>query len=235
MPADFFRTMEDASGVDLDWFWRGWFYSTDHVDIAVNNIRQLNVDTQDPEVEKSIRREKRDSQPVTNSERLNQSLSKRVEKYPDLKDFYNDFDELDVTPQDRRDYKQFLDGLTEEERSQLVEKRNFYLLEFQNVGGLVMPVIFDVEFEDGSTQHVRIPAEIWKRDNERVTKLLITEKLIKSLTLDPRLETADIDLENNHFPRRIAKSRFQLFKDSRAKNPMQRAQEPDDGKKLDDN
>lgn len=228
MPADFFRTMEDASGIDLDWFWRGWFYSTDHVDIAIGGIRQLNVDTQDPNIEKAIKREERESRPVSNSERLNKSLSKRADRFPNLKDFYNEFDRLDVTPQDRKAYERSLKKLSDEEKEQLAQKRNFYLLEFENVGGLVMPVIFDVEFEDGSTRHVRIPAEIWKRDNERVTKLIVVEKPIKSLTLDPRLETADTDLTNNYFPRRISKSRFQLYKESKQKNPMQKAQSTGD-------
>ena len=120
----------------------------------------------------------------------------------------------------------FFSALSDEEKDLLADKRNFYLISFENLGGLVMPVIFDAEFEDGTRQHVRIPAEIWKLNNQRVTKLLMTEKPIKSIVLDPRLETADVELENNFFPRRIMKSRFELYKDSRrggGGNPMKTA------------
>ncbi len=215
MPSDFFRTMEDASGVDLDWFWRGWFYSTDHVDIGIVDIRQLNIDSRDPDIEKPIQVEKRESIPESNSERLNQPLPKRVDQYPDLKDFYNSYDELEVTPEDRKAFEKFVKDLDDMEKGLLDEQKNFYLIQFENLGGLVMPIIFDAELEDGSKKHVRLPAEIWKRNNRQVTRLLITDQPIKSLTLDPRLETADAELENNFFPRRITKSRFQLYKSSR--------------------
>ena len=229
MPADFFRTMEDASGVDLDWFWRGWFYSNEHVDLAITNVRQLNVDTKDPEIEKDIRRKEREAVPESNSETRNKELVKRDSRYPDLKDFYTDYDDLDVTPEDREAYQRFYNSLSDEEKDLIAAKRNFYLISFKNIGGLVMPIIFDAEFEDGTKQHVRIPAEIWKRNNEQVTKLLMTEKPIKSITLDPRLETADVALDNNYFPPRISKSRFELYKGSRrgfgggGDNPMKTA------------
>ena len=223
MPADFFRTMEDASGIDLDWFWRGWFYSNDHVDLAITEVRQLNINTKNPVLEKKIRRAKRDGIPESNSEALNKDLVKRADRYPELKDFYNSYDSLDVTPEERRSYDSFMKSLTDEERKLIGMKRNFYLITIENVGGLVMPVIIDAEFEDGTKQHVRIPAEIWRKDNLKVTKLLMTKKPIKSLVLDPRLETADVELENNYFPRRIMKSRFDVYKSSRwgsGGNPM---------------
>jgi len=214
MPADFFRTMEDASGVDLDWFWRGWFYSNEHVDIAITNVRQLNVDTKDPKIEKGIRRAEREAMPDSNSKTRNKELAKRADRYPDLKDFYNSYDELDVTPEDRRSFEAFTKSLSDEEKDMIATKRNFYLISFENIGGLVMPIIFDAEFEDGTRRHVRIPAEIWKQNNKKVSKLIMTEKPIKSITLDPRLETADVALDNNHFPPRISKSRFEMYKSS---------------------
>ena len=226
MPADFFRTMEDASGVDLDWFWRGWFYSTDHVDLAITNVRRLNVNTKDPDVEKPIQMEKRDGKPESLSQERNKELDVLVDQYPDLKDFYNAFDELDVTQQDRAAYQKLLKDLEDDEKSLLDEKRNFYVIDLKNVGGLVMPVIFDVAYEDGSTEHIRIPAEIWRHDNVAVSKLLITEKEVKSITLDPKLETADTNLVNNHFPQRIDSSRMELFKKPEKKNAMQKAAEP---------
>ena len=224
MPADFFRTMEDASGKDLDWFWRGWFYSTDHVDIAVTGVRHLNVSTSDPEVEKGIQKELRDEEPETLSKQRNKELKKRADEFPELKDFYNEFDRLDVTESDRKSYQRFLESLDDEQKKLLDDKRHFYLIDFENVGGLVMPIIFDAEFEDGSKERFEIPAEIWTRNNEQVTRMVITEKEIKKVVLDPQLQTADVDLSNNYYPPQIVKSRFELFKQSRPKNDMQKAE-----------
>jgi len=220
MPADFFRTMEDASGVDLDWFWRGWFYSTDHVDLAIRGVRRLGVQ-QGPEVEKQAQRAEREEKPETQSEEKNKSLPKYVDKFPELKDFYNDYDPLDVTPKESRAYQKFVEKLTEDERKLLDTDHYFYLVDLENVGGLVMPVILELTFEDGSTDELRYPAEIWNKNNESISKLLITDKPVASLKLDPRLETADVDLANNDYPPRIQKSRFELFKESRERpNPM---------------
>ncbi len=218
MPADFFRTMEDASGIDLDWFWRGWFYSTDHVDLAIRGVRRLDV-KRGPNVEKSVQRNERAQRPTTQSARRNESLPKYVDKFPELKDFYNEFDPLDVTPKESRNYQKFVDSLSEEERKLLDSPHHFYLVDFENVGGLVMPVILEVTFEDGSSEILRYPAEIWNKNNELVSKLVITEKPVASLKLDPRLETADVEMANNFFPPRIQKSRFELFKDSKKNNP----------------
>jgi hypothetical protein len=98
---------------------------------------------------------------------------------------------------------------------------NFYVVELKNVGGLVMPVILFVEYTDGTTEELRIPAEIWRYDNFNVAKVITTHKEIRSIALDPHLETADVDLENNFFPRRPIKSRFQIFKEEKVLNPMQ--------------
>ena len=160
-----------------------------------------------------------------------------VDRYPELKDFYNAFDDLDVTEKERAKYQKLLKDFEDDEKSLLDEKRNFYVIDFQNIGGLVMPVIFDVTYEDDSIEHVRIPAEIWRHDNVKVSKLLITEKQVKSIVLDPKLETADTNLDNNHFPQRINKSRMELFKKPKEKNPMQKAansDEPDEDSDADD-
>ncbi len=222
-PADFFRTMEDASGVDLDWFWRGWFYSTDHVDISIEGLRWYRLDTQNPDVEKGLRRQERESRPVTQSQERNKPLPKRVDQYPELKDFYNQYDELDVTDADREAYRKFLETLTDREKEILNAGLNFYFVDFKNIGGLVMPVILEIAYADGTKEEMRFPAEIWRLNNFEVSKLIVTPKEIASLTLDPRLETADADLTNNFFPRRPAKSRFQVFKEQRQgpPNPMQ--------------
>ena len=114
MPADLFRTLEDASGIDLDWFWRGWFYTTDHVDIAIGDVHQYELDSRNPDVDKAKDRQERDEEPVTLAEQRNRELPKRVDQYEELKDFYNGFDELDVTPQDREAYEKLIEGLKEE-------------------------------------------------------------------------------------------------------------------------
>ncbi|OYT70600.1 MAG: aminopeptidase [Chloracidobacterium sp. CP2_5A] len=222
-PADFFRAMEDASGVDLDWFWRGWFYSTDHVDISIESVRWYRLDTQNPEVEKALRRQERDSRPVTRSQERNQPLPKRVDQYPELKDFYNQYDELDVTDADREAYRKFLETLTDREKEILAAGLNFYFVDFKNIGGLVMPVILEVTYADGTKEEMRFPAEIWRLNNFEVSKLIVTPKEIASIAVDPRLETADADLTNNFFPRRPVKSRFQAFKEQQQgpPNPMQ--------------
>lgn len=224
-PADFFRTMEDASGIDLDWFFRGWFYTTNHTDLSIENVRSFQVDTRNPDVEKPLKKRKRDEEPETLSAARNEGLPKRTDNWPELKDFYNDFDALDVTELGRKEYQKLLKGLKKEERELLETKQNFFVIDFRNRGGLVMPIILEVTYSDGSQDEVRIPAEIWRRNSESVSKLIITHKTIQSLRLDPQLETADVDVENNFFPRRIVKSRFQLFKEKEKKNDMQKAKD----------
>jgi hypothetical protein len=231
MPADFFRTMEDASGVDLDWFWRGWFYGVDPVDVAIVGVTELTLEALDPEVEKERLREEREAEPETVAERRNRQLPKRVDRYPDLVDFYNEYDELDVTEVDREKFEQLLGELDDGERELLETDEVFTVVELENRGGLVTPLILEIEYEDGSIEEMRIPAEIWRRDPTRATKLLVTEQPIVRITHDPYLETADIDPSNNRFPPQPQKSRFQLFKEERQKNPMQLlpGEDKDDG------
>jgi hypothetical protein len=222
MPADFFRSMEDASGVDLDWFWHGWFYTTDHVDISIERVRLFQPFTGNPETDKAARMRDRSEQPQTLSQERNKNLPKRVDQFPSLRDFYNAYDELVVTERDREQYRQILQALSPRERELLQTGLNFYVVDLKNIGGLVSPVIFDIEYMDGTHEMMRIPAEIWRYNNTEVSKLIMTNKEIRSISLDPRLETADVDMANNNFPRRPVKSRFQLFKEGQAQpNPMQ--------------
>ncbi|MCP9496460.1 MAG: M1 family metallopeptidase [Pyrinomonadaceae bacterium MAG19_C2-C3] len=222
-PADFFRTMEDASGTDLDWFWRGWFYTTDHTDIALENIRLFRIDSRNPDIEEPLLRQEREARPTTLGQERNRALPKRTDQFPTLRDFYNSYDELEVTQQDRDAYQQFLQGLTPRERELLNLGMNFYIMDFKNIGGLVMPIILRVEYTDNSSEIITIPAEIWRYNNREVSKMLMTPKEIRTVTLDPRLETADVDLSNNFFPQRPVRSRFQLFKQQpNVPNPMQR-------------
>ncbi len=229
MPADFFRTMEDASGVDLDWFWRGWFYTTDHVDISIENVRLFQINTQNPDVEKELQRKQANEQPQTLSQQRNEGLPKRVDQYPSLRDFYNDYDQYKVTDADRRDYQTFVAGLSEKERGFLNGNYYFYVVDLKNVGGLVMPLIFKVEYMDGTSEEIRIPVEIWRYNNFDVSKLIVTRKEAKAIVLDPHLETADADLSNNFFPRRAVPTRFEVFKARQLganaqPNPMQQEQ-----------
>ncbi|QDV38822.1 M1 family metallopeptidase [Tautonia plasticadhaerens] len=232
MPADLFRTLEDASGTDLDWFWRGWFYTTDHVDVAIDDVKLFTIDAADPEVKKALDREERDEEPTTLSRARNKDLPKFVDRKPELKDFYNEYDELDVTESDREAFERFLKNLSDEEKELLATRAYFYVVDLVNVGGLVMPVILELGFEDGTTEEVRIPAEIWRQDAEKVSKLLLTEKEVASITLDPHLETADIDLENNHWPPRAVPTRFELYKSEGrgGGNPMRAAREVEEEK-----
>lgn len=222
-PADFFRSMEDASGVDLDWFWRGWFYSTDHVDIAITGLRLYTIDNGDPVRNSQNKREERDVEPETQSEQRNQKLKKRVDAFPELKDFYNSHDDLAVSSEQKSKFQKYLKGLKPKERKRLGLKSHFYIVDLENKGGLVMPVIIKVTYDDESTREIRLPAEIWVQNAARASRLIISQKPIASLQLDPHLETADVDTSNNHFPPQVQKSRFKLYKENKTKNEMQKA------------
>ena len=220
-PADFFRTMEDASGIDLDWFWRGWFYSTDHADQAIDGVKLYTVDTRNPETEKALQKKTRDTAPESLSDQRNAKLPKVVDARPDLKDFYNTYDDLDVTERDRKMFADMVAKLEPKEKELLGTTANFYVVGLRNHGGLVMPVILKIDYTDGTSEELRIPAEIWRRNPVFVEKMIVTSREIASLTLDPHLEIADVNLANNSWPAKPAKSRFQLFKQERPRNPMQ--------------
>ena len=222
-PADFFRSMEDASGTDLDWFWRGWFFSTDHVDIAISDVRHYQIDNGDPVAESKRKMEERDAEPETLSEKRNKRLSLRTDRFPELKDFYNEFDNLAVTDDEKKKFPKYLKELSDDERRLLGLKTNFYIVDFENKGGLVMPIILEVTHEDKTTREIRLPAEIWTQNANRTSRLIMSSKPITSIQLDPHLETADVDTSNNSFPPTIVKSRFGLYKDSTSKNEMQKA------------
>ncbi|HBP22681.1 MAG TPA: aminopeptidase, partial [Planctomycetes bacterium] len=135
-PGDFFRTMEDASGQDLDWFFRGWFFTADHVDLAITGVRQLELDTRDPEIEKPRAKAREDKRPRRLRELRNAAQPKRVDRHPSLRDYYDEFDEFAVTPTDRKDYQKLLEGLKPHERRLLKLQQRIYVVDFENVGGL---------------------------------------------------------------------------------------------------
>ncbi|QDG40231.1 aminopeptidase [Alteromonas mediterranea] len=219
-PSDFFRTMEEASGVDLDWFWRGWFYTTDHVDISLDSVYKLRLDTEDPDIDFAREREAEMEKPKSLTDIRNKEEGRKlwVDRFEDISDFYDENDRYTVTNKERNKYKKFLDKLEPWERKAferaVKEDKNYYVLDFSNKGGLVMPIILELSFEDGTKEEMRIPAEIWRRTPKAVSKLIVTDKdkELISVTVDPHWETADVNVENNHYPRRIIPSRIEAYK-----------------------
>jgi hypothetical protein len=187
-PADFFRTMEDASSVDLDWYWNGWFYTTDHCDIAITGVYQLKVDNQRPADGTTKKSNQKNIKKLAKQNKVNPML----QAVKSAENPAKAFDKIKANLTDIR--KEILD-------------KEVYLcqVDLKMIGGLVMPVILKLEYEDGSSEEVRIPAEIWKMQNEllenSVSKVLVTNKSVKKVVLDPNLETADTDVSNNAWPR----------------------------------
>jgi hypothetical protein len=212
-PADFFRTMEDASGTDLDWFWRGWFYTTDHVDVSVDGISEYTVGTKDPAIEKAWKKAQHDAAPISITDQRNKgTLPRRVDAHPELKDFYNEHDEYTVTNHDRNKYDEALEGLDDWEKNLLKEGKHLYLVDFSNLGGLVTPLVLEITLASGKKYVERIPAEVWRYTPKKITKLIITDEPMVALTQDPYWETADTDTGNNSWPRKATPSRLELFK-----------------------
>lgn len=225
-PADFFRTMEDASAVDLDWFWRGWFYTTEHTDIALESVKSYNASTRNPQVENVRIQQQKAAAPqsITVQRNTNDIKQTLVEEKPELMDFYNDYDPLVVTSADQQRYTAMLGSLSPEQQQRLNDSQsNFYELNLRNVGGLVMPVILQMTYADNSQEIQTIPAEIWRKNNAQVTKVIVTKKPVISFVIDPFQQTADTDQSNNSFPRQPAASRFELFQQQQLAqpNPMQ--------------
>lgn len=199
-PEDFFRTMEDASAVDLDWFWRGWFYSTDFTDMGIKDVKQFYVIEQDPkEAQQQFNRRGRkigDGQSM-----LKMVLEASTDFKPELK---NGFDASKV--QALTDYLN--KNYSSEEISTLKSPKFFYEVEFDKPGGLIMPIIVELQFEDGTSETKVFPAQIWRKNNNTAKKVFATEKKVVKIQLDPKLETADIDVTNNFWPKAEMESKF---------------------------
>jgi hypothetical protein len=220
-PADFFRTMEDASGTDLDWFWRGWFYTTDPVDVSVDGITEYQVASKDPEIEKKWKKALHDLEPISITDQRNKgTLARRVDAHPELKDFYNEHDDFTVTNRDRNKYNETVEGLEDWEKALLKEGKHLYLVDFTNVGGLVTPLVLEIALKSGKKYIERVPAEVWRYSPGKITKLIITDEPMVGLTQDPYWETADIDTSNNAWPRKVTPSRLELFKTQREQDDM---------------
>ena len=228
-PADLFRTMEDASAVDLDWFWRGWFYTNDHVDMSLKSVKWYQMDSKNPEVEMAFKKnadenEAQDISLLRDAEDIKQT---RLEADPSIHDYYTEKDPYEIIELDKTDYQAYIDKLDEEDKEFLASGKNYYEITFENIGGLVMPLILEFEYEDGEREVQRIPAEIWKMSEPTVTKVFVTDRPVIRISLDPFLETADVDTGNNYWPPKPQPTRFQLFKEQSwggsGENPMQRA------------
>lgn len=229
-PTDFFRTMEDASGVDLDWFWRGWFYGIDAVDVSLDSIKWYKVDVENnPEMKErewSDKMEKpyRDITQIRNKEA---GIPFVVDQDEELQDFYTHYKPW-TTEDSIVTGKTYLydETFTQKEKEAQFGKKNYYELHFTNVGGLVTPLILEWTFKDGTKTIDRIPAEVWRKNENNITKVFVKDKEATAIVLDPFRETADIDESNNLWPVKELPTRFQVYKKHRQKeqlNPMQKA------------
>lgn len=229
-PADFFRTMEDASAVDLDWFWRGWFYGTDNVDISIDDVKWFQLNTMDPSVEKAFKQKQNENADKGISEIRNKESIKQTfnEADPAIDDFYAKRNIYLVDALDKKEYDEFTAKLSEEDKKLLNAGKHFYEVAFSNIGGLVMPLIVEITYTDNSKEVIRIPAEIWRMYEDKVSKVFILNKEVKQFRLDPFLETADTDLNNNSYPREVIPTRYEIFKQKKMnENPMQRQKRVD--------
>lgn len=232
-PDDLFRTLEDASAVDLDWFIRGWFFGIDNVDISIDNVEWYQIDTKNPEIENPIAKAQFEdaNRDVADKRNRDEGVKFYVEEDKRLQDFYYSYDQFETTDQSKRAYQRFDASLNAEEKALIGNGTNFYQIDFSNKGGLVMPLIIEWTFEDGTKEVDRIPAYIWRKNEDKVTKAFMKTKKVVQIRLDPDRETADTDEDNNYFPRVNEPSRFELFKrrgggargQSTGSNPMQHA------------
>ncbi len=227
-PADLFRILENATAVDLDWFWRGWFYGTDHVDLSIDKVTWYKIDTKDPKVEFPLLKKEKEEEPAQlwKMNNLRDIKKTYTEKDKSALDFYDKFDPFEVSVLDKEDYQTYFDSLILSKREEKLynSKLNFYEIQFSNIGGLVMPIILQFTYEDDKTEVFRLPAEIWKMNRSTITKVFSTKRPVKEISLDPFLETADVDLNNNYWPPKMIASKFELFKSKRQNRGAQKGE-----------
>ena len=214
--------MEDASGVDLDRFWRSWFYSTDYVDVGISDIREYRIKTGDPEIDFPLEHIENDElypQPIMQEHNASSGQTARLQRLPELADFYNENDEFSVSNKDRNKYRSYLRGLDNWEQGVLIraldEDPYVYFIDIENRGGLVSSLPMNITYQDGSNRLLNLPAEIWRRNAENITHVLLESKAIAKVSIDDRHQTANADFSNNAFPSRITSSRLTLYKRKR--------------------
>ncbi len=199
-PEDFFRTMEDASAVDLDWFFRGWFYSTDFVDIGVKEVKQYYVS-------EVATKELRDA--VVKRGRFGQEKGPFVYLVPGTSEELSAKNKKALAIADVNLLSEYVNkNFTADEKSKFKSPKYFYEVEFNKPGGMLMPIIVELTYEDNTTETFKYPAQIWRKNNDTAKKVYATEKAIKKIQIDPKLETADIDVTNNTWPKEEVKSKF---------------------------
>lgn len=198
-PADFFRTLEDASAVDLDWFWRGWFYTTDNTNQSIDQVRWFQVKNETANPEKKEKNVKKGDLAAAGDGAKNQ-------------DFTNGPEPLTVIPTDARMYGEFQNRVDDKAIIAKLQNKNIYEVTLSNKGGLVMPVIIEWTYKDGSKEIDRIPAEIWRTNETKVVKTFVKEKEVVNIVLDPQKETADISMEDNVFPKVAQPNKFDDLK-----------------------
>jgi len=203
-PEDFFRTMEDASAFDLDWYWRGWFYTTDWVDIGVKEVTKFYVSSEPNQyIKEAAARRGLD---INNLEPM-------VYMVEDGSDELTDAMKKGIKAEDIPSLKEYMiDNFTEEERKNMQTPKYFYNVTFEKPGGLVMPIIVQYNYADGTSKTETYPAEIWRYNDNQVSRAVASQKEITSIVVDPNAETADIDTSNNSWPRKEEKSQFDTFK-----------------------
>lgn len=203
--ADFFRTMEDASGMDLDWFWRGWFYTTDVNDISIKEVNQFVLT----------------DEPTTRVKNMAAAYGMPVDQFPKMihlvrrnSDDYKPEYEKNTNPAENfQILKDYLDkNFTKEEQANLKNVKYFYEIVFEKPGDLVMPILVDIVYVDGSKESFNFPALIWRLNENQVSKVFPSEKEIKEIIIDPKEITADVNLDNNFWPQREVKDKFEEFK-----------------------
>jgi len=246
-PADLFRTMNDASAENLDWFWRGWFYGIDPVDISIDSVKHFTPDLQHPvakvdtTIMKSIDKPMPDGkfpQDVSKEKNRNdKNIKFAVDGDTSLHDFYWKYSR-GLIPYDSTKFAQHVvqyDQPLDDSAKATLSSKQFYELQFSNKGGLVMPIILEWTYKDGTKEIERIPAQVWRKNESHLTKLFIKDKEVESIKLDPNRETADIDESNNSWPTVKTESKFQVFKAKQqllrstpqSNNPMQQAMQKD--------
>ena len=231
-PADLFRTMEDASGEDLDWFWRGWFYGIEPCDISLDSVKWANLSLDNTSERTAMGRGRRSisntrsvAKPMLNPfddiskirNREDKKITFATDVDSSLRDFYWRYDrnlvEVDNSPIETTPLTAIVaDTLTNDQKISMAGNKNMYELSFSNQGGLVMPIIIEWTYLDGSKEIDRIPVQIWRKNENNVTKTFLKDKEVASIKLDPFRETADINDSNNNWPASSTPSKFKLFK-----------------------
>ncbi|WP_298425030.1 M1 family metallopeptidase [uncultured Kordia sp.] len=195
-PEDFFRTMEDASGIDLDWFWRGWFYTTDFVDIGIESVDKYQVGSRKGKNGDFVYFVPEDDVRYTKENEGKSVLD--LEANAPLKEY-------------------LMDNFSEQERNTMKDPKYFYEVKFNKPGGLVMPIIVECTYEDGTTEMMKYPVQIWRKNDNSAKIVIASSKAIKTLQLDPKLETADVDTSNNAWPTEEGNTDFNKFKENKVK------------------